>query len=96
MKHTTEKKGRPVSVRVRLTSSQAMEFERMREFLGMPSLSGTVARLALWNLSSLSEALSVNTTPEKVVATMGPMIADVTQAAIRSAVRDGIAKRGGV
>ncbi len=89
-----ENKGRPVSVRIRLTSSQAREFDKIREFLGLPSLSGTVARLALWNLSTLSEALSVNTSPEKVAKTMGPMLADVAQAAVRSVFREGLAKMG--
>lgn len=95
MNDAMETQGRPVSVRVRLTTSQAEQFDKLREFLGLPSLSGTVARLALWNLSTLSEALSVETSPEKIVGTMGPMIVDVAKAAVRSAFREGLVRMGG-
>lgn len=48
-----------VSVRLRLTPPQVKKLERVRSFLGLPSLSSTVARLALWNADALAVSLGM-------------------------------------
>lgn len=52
-----------VSVRLRLTPPQVKKLERVRSFLGLPSLSSTAARLALWNADAL--AVSLGMLPDK-------------------------------
>ena len=48
-----------VSVRLRLTPPQVKKLERVRSFLGLPSLSSTAARLALWNADALAVSLGM-------------------------------------
>lgn len=48
-----------VSVRLRLTPPQVKKLERVRSFLGLPSLSSTAARLALWNADVLAVSLGM-------------------------------------
>lgn len=48
-----------VSVRLRLTPPQVKKLERVRSFLGLPSLSSAAARLALWNADVLAAALRI-------------------------------------
>ena len=47
------------SVRLRLTPPQVKKLERVRSFLGLPSLSSTAARLALWNADALAVSLGM-------------------------------------
>lgn len=48
-----------VSVRLRLTPPEVQKIERVRSFLGLPSLSSTAARLALWNADVLAASLGM-------------------------------------
>lgn len=65
-----------VSVRLRLTPPQVAKLERVQDFLGLPSLSSTAARLALWNADAL--ALALGAIPEDP---------DLTRLAIRAAIK---------
>ena len=47
-----------VCVRLRFNPAQVRAFETIRSFTGSPSLSQTVARLALWNAEQLRRVLS--------------------------------------
>lgn len=55
-----------VSVRLRLTPPQVKKLERVRSFLGLPSLSSTAARLALWNADAI--AVSLGMLPDEKVS----------------------------
>lgn len=48
-----------VSIRLRLTDTEARKLDRVREFLGLRSLSATAARLALWNADALAVSLGM-------------------------------------
>lgn len=45
------------SIRLRLSPEQATRLATVQRFLGLPSLSQTAARLALWNADMISAAL---------------------------------------
>lgn len=57
--HDTDTHPETVSVRLRLTPPQVKKLERVRSFLGLPSLSSTAARLALWNADALAVSLGM-------------------------------------
>lgn len=48
-----------VSIRLRLTNEEAARLDTIRRFLGLPSLSTTAARLALWNADTISSSLGI-------------------------------------
>lgn len=50
---------RPVSIRLRLSPAEVRKLEPIQQFLGLPSLSATAARLALWNADTLSASLGL-------------------------------------
>lgn len=56
---TTTTRPETVSIRLRLTPREAARLETVRGFLGLPSLSATAARLALWNADVLAASLRI-------------------------------------
>lgn len=48
----------PVCVRLRFSPDQVRRLERVRAFLGLPSISATAARLCMWNADEISNALT--------------------------------------
>lgn len=92
MNKTTEKDaGRMAAVRIRLSPERVKEFEVLRQFLGMRSLSATVARVAFWNVRILSRALEVDTNAgrtagEDFAKAVGPMVEDFAKAIVRKAM----------
>lgn len=47
-----------VCVRLRFSRQQVETLDRIRRFIGLPSVSSTVARLAMWNAREIDEALT--------------------------------------
>ena len=64
-----------ISVRLRLTPEQAATMQVVQRFLGLPSLSQTAARLAVWNAQTLAAALG----DEKAEQTAADAAADAAR-----------------
>ena len=85
---TTTTPDRTVSIRLRLTPRECASLERVRVFLGLPSLSSAAHRLALWNARSLAAALDTDTTPDAFVDAVGDNLGDIARLAVRQAIRE--------
>lgn len=78
-----------VSIRLRLTPRECADLDRVRVFLGLPSLSSAAHRLTLWNARSLAAALDTDTGhPDAFVDAVGDNVADVARLAMRQAIRE--------
>lgn len=76
------------SIRLRLTQTECEEMALVQNFLGLPSLSATAHRLALWNCRTLSSALSPEAgVPDRVAKTLGSVAEDAARLAIRRAIQ---------
>lgn len=85
MKHDTE----TVSIRLRLTPRECADLDRVRVFLGLPSLSSTAHRLTLWNARSLAAALDTDTAhPDGLADAVGDNLGDIARLAMRQAIRE--------
>lgn len=87
-----------IAVRIRLSPERVREFEVIREFLGMRSLSAAVARVAFWNVRMLSRAMEIDdkgpTTGEDFAKAVGPMVEDFARAVVRKALLAQAEKEG--
>lgn len=72
------------SVRLRLTVDEVKQLDTVRRFLGLPSLSATAARLALWNAKILASSLSSDSLPDVTA----DVVAEATRLATRKVLAD--------
>lgn len=62
------------------------QLETVRQFLGLPSLSQTAARLALWNAKTLSDALRSDGSPDVMADSLSTIVGDGVRLALRKAL----------
>ena len=74
-----------VKIRLSLDKQEVETFERIRQFLGLRSLSATVARCALWNASAISAALDASPQQEtsRLLEGVAPMVDGMVKALAR-------------
>lgn len=79
------------SIRIRLTPDQCADLDRLRSFLGLPSISATAARLVGWNARTIAAALSADENDaEPFASACADAVGDVARLSMRNAVLEAL------
>lgn len=79
----------PVCIRLRLTTDECAAIDRVRQFLGLPSVSSAAHRLAVWNARNIAAALDTDARPDALADAVGLNVGDLARLVMRQAITEG-------